>query len=220
MDYIREAITSGELVAGQTYSATYLGDLIGASRTPIREALLQLSRLGMIRIDKNKGATVLATTMRDLIEVFQIRLMLEVPATAHAARTASPAVVREIQDAFKAMQAAADLGDQEQLVRADRAFHQAVMRQTGNPKLEDVVRTVRNLVLTRDDREPQEVVDDHVDIVQAFIVGDGHAAAQSMQRHILHTAELLRGKLGGNDSGTAITSKELTEALTWPLFRA
>ncbi|WP_087871820.1 GntR family transcriptional regulator [Arthrobacter globiformis] len=55
VELFREVITSGELVAGETYSANSLGERIGVSRTPAREALLQLARAGMIRIGMNKG---------------------------------------------------------------------------------------------------------------------------------------------------------------------
>lgn len=218
VDYIRDAITSGELVAGQTYSAAHLGALIGVSRTPIREALLQLASAGMIRIDTNKGAVVLGTRLPDLIEVFQIRLMLELPATARAADAATPEVVAQVQAAFSDMQAAADADDQDRVIKTDRAFHQVIIRQAGNQRLEEVLAGVRNLVLTRDDRSPQDVVADHRGILQGFVDRDGGAAAAAMRQHILTTARLLTAQLAAKDPRYTISAEQLEDALSWPLY--
>lgn len=220
VELFREAITSGELVAGETYSANSLGERIGVSRTPAREALLQLARAGMIRIDKNKGATILATTLTDLVEVFQIRLMLEVPAAAKVARTVSEAGMSRILECFAHMQAAADEDDAEATLRADRDFHLQIMENAGNTKLVDVLENLRNLVLTRGvgtapaARSCQDVVDDHLDIVKAISAHDGPAAAAAMRRHIVNTAELLIAQEAG-DNGE-FDADAVTEALHWP----
>lgn len=197
VELIRESITSGELVAGETYSANTLADRIGVSRTPVREAMLQLARAGMIRIDKNKGATILATTLQDLVEVFQIRLMLEVPATAMVARTISDDGIARVRQCFAVMQAAADEDDAGATLRADRDFHLSIVESSGNAKLVDVLHNLRNLVLTRGvgtaphARSCQDVVNDHVDIVKAIETHDAAAAAAAMRRHIINTAQLL-----------------------------
>ncbi|RAM36535.1 GntR family transcriptional regulator [Arthrobacter globiformis] len=220
VELFREAITSGELVAGETYSANSLGERIGVSRTPAREALLQLARAGMIRIDKNKGATILATTLTDLVEVFQIRMMLEVPAAARVARTVSEAGLSRILECFADMQAAADVDDAQATLRADRDFHLQIMENAGNKKLVDVLENLRNLVLTRGvgtapaARSCQDVVDDHLDIVEAISAHDGPAAAAAMRRHILNTAELLIAQEAGDNQ--EFDAAAVTEALRWP----
>lgn len=214
VEFIRESITSGELVAGQTYSASYLGNLIGVSRTPVREALLQLARAGMIRIDANKGATILATTFDDLVEVFQIRLMLEVPAAGTVARHATDDVVAEVRGCFAKMQAAADKDDHEATLRADQEFHLCIIENTRNAKLVEVLDNLRNLVLTRDARSCQEVVDDHAAIVEAIAARDSAAAAAAMRQHITTTAKLLTAQVA--DSAQEQAPEALGEALRWP----
>jgi len=56
---IRDAIRSGQLHRGVLYSSRELGERFGASRTPVREALLRLADLGLVRIERNRGARVL-----------------------------------------------------------------------------------------------------------------------------------------------------------------
>ena len=82
---LRTAILGGELKPGELYSATQLGNWLGVSRTPIREAVQQLAKTGLVVVERNKGIRVRSTTLEDLIEGFQVRLMLEVPVARQAA---------------------------------------------------------------------------------------------------------------------------------------
>lgn len=220
VELIREAITSGELAPGETYSAGSLAERIGVSRTPVREAMLQLARAGMIRIDKNKGATILAATLRDLVDVFQIRLMLEVPAAARVARTISDDGVARVRERLALIQAAADDDDADATLRADRDFHLSIMEVTGNAKLLEVLSAFRNVVLTRGvataphARSCQDVVDDHRDIVEAIAAHDAPAAAVAMRRHIINTAQLLIAQEAEGSDG--FDPEGLAADLCWP----
>jgi DNA-binding GntR family transcriptional regulator len=78
------AIADGRLEPGGRYSVAQLAEQLGISRTPVREALLVLEREGRVRFERNKGVRVLETTAADIAEVFELRLLLEVPAAAKA----------------------------------------------------------------------------------------------------------------------------------------
>ena len=78
------AIADGRLEPGGRYSVAQLAEQLGISRTPVREALLVLEREGRVRFERNKGVRVLETTAADIAEVFELRLLLEVPAAARA----------------------------------------------------------------------------------------------------------------------------------------
>lgn len=82
LDQLRAAITSGELEAGRLYSAAALGEQLGVSRTPIREASHELARLGLVEIERNRGIRIVATSVEALLQGFEVRLMLEVPLAA------------------------------------------------------------------------------------------------------------------------------------------
>ncbi|GAA2838475.1 GntR family transcriptional regulator [Leucobacter komagatae] len=203
MEQIRSEITSGRLEPGTMVSAVQLAERIGVSRTPIRDALLQLEQAGMVRIEKNRGATILATTLEDLLEVFQLRLMLEVPAAGQAARARTDEQLRGILDCFEAMGEATE--DAEQLLVLDRDLHISIAEASGNGRLQGLLLDLRNLVLTRGvgttstARTGRELVDDHAGLVDAIERRDAEAASAEMRRHIKNTAQLLIAQEAGGD---------------------
>lgn len=184
-------------------SAVQLAERIGVSRTPIRDALLQLEQAGMVRIEKNRGATILATTLEDLLEVFQLRLMLEVPAAGQAARARTDEQLRGILACFEAMGEATE--DAEQLLVLDRDLHISIAEASGNGRLQGLLLDLRNLVLTRGvgttstARTGRELVDDHAGLVDAIERRDAEAASAEMRRHIKNTAQLLIAQEAGGD---------------------
>ncbi|MFF8818295.1 GntR family transcriptional regulator [Leucobacter sp. NPDC015123] len=203
MEQIRSEITSGRLEPGTMVSAVQLAERIGVSRTPIRDALLQLEQAGMVRIEKNRGATILATTLEDLLEVFQLRLMLEVPAAGQAARTRTDEQLRGILACFEAMGEATD--DAEELLVLDRDLHISIAAASGNGRLQGLLLDLRNLVLTRGvgttstARTGRELVDDHAGLVDAIERQDAETASAEMRRHIKNTAQLLIAQEAGGD---------------------
>jgi DNA-binding GntR family transcriptional regulator len=194
---LRAAILSGELVSGQQYSAGGLAEHFGVSRTPVREALLELERAGMVRIDRNRGVRIIPTALDEVVECFQVRLLLEPPAAARAAEMVDDVSFESVQVRFDAMQRAADQDDADATLRTDRDFHLELLALAGNRKLVTVLEDLRNLVLTRgtatapNARSLQELVDDHRDILEAIRAKNPAAAGGAMRRHILNTATLL-----------------------------
>lgn len=192
---IRNEIVTGVLPPGTVLSANTLAERFGVSRTPVRDALLQLAQAGMVRMEKNRGAVVLATSLDDLVEVYQLRLMLEVPLAAQAARVRSVEQMAEIREAHEAMRRAS--GEPADLLVLDRDLHQAIARAAGNTRVMNMLADLRNLVLTRgvnttaSSRTPQQLIDDHNDFVGAIETQDAEGAARGMARHLMNTAKLL-----------------------------
>lgn len=194
---LREAVLTGQIQSGERYSAVELAQRFGVSRTPIREALLELERDGLVRIDKNRGVSVVPTSLDEVVECFQVRLLLEVPAAYRAVDTVDKARLEVIERRFASMQHAADQGDIEALLRADRDFHLELLAGADNVRLVRALESLRNLVLTTGmatvpgSRTCQELVEDHRDIIQGVRDRSPHDAAAAMRRHILNTATLL-----------------------------
>jgi hypothetical protein len=88
-DSILVRIVTGEIAAGRVYSALVLAGVLGVSATPVRETLLDLAAAGLAEAVPNKGFRIVDLTQDDLDEILQVRLMLEVPATAEIARRGS-----------------------------------------------------------------------------------------------------------------------------------
>src|SRR4051794_31588910 len=105
MHAIREEIFTGQLAAGKRYSIDDVAERIklDASRTPIREALLRLEDAGLVRIVRNRGVEIVKASLQNMQDWFQLRLMLEVPATRRAARHVDNMVLYELQKKLDAM---------------------------------------------------------------------------------------------------------------------
>ncbi len=197
LDELRGAIVSGELVPGTLYSVRELAARLGVSRTPVREALLQLAQRGMVRFERNRGIRVLQTSLHDLEEVFAIRLLLEVPATFRATSQKPPGLVADLRTDLDTMRRAADERDESAFMLADRRFHEAVNTASGNLRLARYVDSLRDMVFLRGtstvdrSRGLADILAEHEHIAACVEEGDAHEAAEAMRQHLLTTARLL-----------------------------
>src|SRR5690348_6581277 len=84
-DLLEEAILDGELKPGERLRAEALAQRFGTSRTPIREALLQLEAQGLVEVTHNRGAVVRTFDRDDLLDLYEVRALIEPHAAARAA---------------------------------------------------------------------------------------------------------------------------------------
>jgi DNA-binding GntR family transcriptional regulator len=203
LDALRAAVISGELAPGSLHSVQTLATQLGVSRTPVREALIKLAQLGMVRFERNRGVRVLQTSVHDLEEVFALRLLLEVPATRRACQLLDAAGRKELRRHYRAMERAAEADDDFRFWEHDRAFHRAVLAASGNTRLAAFVDGLRDTVLRRgvstagSSRTLDDIVREHLVVLECIEAGDADAAADAMRAHVLHTAELLIAQESG-----------------------
>lgn len=201
---LRNGIVLGQLAPGSLYSVQGLADMLGVSRTPVREALIDLARQGMVRFERNRGIRILETSIHDLEEIFALRLLLEVPATYRAAEQLQEAAVRELRREFEAMQRAAARADEPTLMRHDRRFHAIVLEMSGNRRLAEYVDHLRDLILTRGastvgrSRELPDIVAEHQAVLEGLEARDAKRAAAAMRAHLIQTGKLLVEQEGGD----------------------
>jgi DNA-binding GntR family transcriptional regulator len=196
-DTLREAITSGELPGGSHHSIYQLAQQLGVSRTPVRDAILRLADAGMVEIDRNRGIRVRGLSAHDIQEIFELRLLIEVPAAAAAARDPSPALLTELDDRVHALTRAAGSSELGQFMVEDRLLHATILRASGNARLLATVESLRDATAARgvstmnQTRGLDEIRHEHQPIVAAIRAGDPRAAAHHMHAHLVTTAELL-----------------------------
>ncbi len=197
LDAVRSSVISGDLVPGSLHSVAELAESLGVSRTPVREALIELASRGMVRFERNRGVRILQTSIHDLEEIFEIRRMLEVPAARRAAARMTPAEVRGLRGQLLAMNRAAAAGDESRLWVHDRAFHHALLLASGNRRLAEYVDTLRDMVLVRGvttagrGRSLDAIVAEHRAILEHIEGGDAAGAAEALGAHIGRTFDLL-----------------------------
>jgi DNA-binding GntR family transcriptional regulator len=137
--FIRQAIISGDLAAGETLQEARLAELIGVSRTPVREALSRLSNEGLVVLERYRRGQVASFTQEDVAEVFRLRAKLEGHAARRAATRISDADIAHLEAVEAEMEAAFEsLGWHRHLPRFDELnndFHATIARAADSPRL-------------------------------------------------------------------------------------
>ena len=214
-DSIREAIIGGQLEPGSLHSVQSLANVFKVSRTPVREALIDLAGAGMVEFERNRGVRILQTSVQDLEEILVLRVLLEVPASYRAATRITEPELAELRDVLAAMERAAAAGDEPGMMERDRRFHEIINRASGNSRLTGYVDSLRDLILTRGvstvdrTRSLDEIVAEHHGIIEAIERGDAAAAATAMKAHLVSTASLLLHQEGGRDSAAGLGWEDL-----------
>ncbi len=200
-DAILARIVTGDIVAGRVYSAPALAVVLGVSPTPVREALLELASAGLLEAVPNKGYRIVDVTQDDLDEILEVRLMLEVPATAEVARrgTAADQLPRFRQLAGD-IERHAENGDMPSFLEADRKFHLGLLGTLGNSRIIETVSRLRDqarlygLAELAERGELRESAHEHEKLLDAISADDPAATAAVMAHHLRHTRGIWAGK--------------------------
>lgn len=193
---VRAAIDDGRMRPGVRYSVYQLAEALGVSRTPVREALLRLEEVGLIKFEARQGFRILQPRATDIAGIFAVRLALEVPAARRAAGTGGE-LARALRRQQRLMRAAARHGDDTAFARHDQGLHDLIMAGAGNERARTIVRRLRETTrllgaATADKTRTLADIDaEHAPIVAAIAAGDGERAAAAMRSHLVNTGKLL-----------------------------
>jgi GntR family transcriptional repressor for pyruvate dehydrogenase complex len=206
VERIRDRILKGELKPGdQLPTERELAERFGVSRVAVREAIKTLVQTGLVEVQPGRGTFVvdkanyavrqslhLAVQMqqndRSLVNLMQIREILEPEIAALAAEHATPEHIADMQAAIAAMDSAADTPDV--YTQADLDFHQAVTSASQNDLIPILIDPVVDLLLEHRrrtftiDGAPQRAQAHHKRILSAIIAHDPEAARTAMRNHL------------------------------------
>jgi DNA-binding GntR family transcriptional regulator len=205
---LRTRILGGELEPDTVYSATMLGTDLGVSPTPIREAMLDLANDGLVEVVPNKGYRLTNPTEKDLNEISELRLMLEVPALDAVIARAEDRDLARLDKPVKRCIAAAKRGDLTAFLLSDREFHLGLIENAGNERLTRLVATLRDqtrllgLKHLADSGQLDESALEHARILDAVKDRDAKLAEKLMRNHLAHTRGLWAGQ-SEDDAGDA-----------------
>jgi DNA-binding GntR family transcriptional regulator len=192
---LEDDIVSGRLRPGERLDESDLADRFGVSRTPIREALIQLSGSGMIELRPRRGAQVTLLGPRELLEYFEVMGELEASCAGFAARRMSQSDRERIALAHEACRTACRERDSNAYYRANAEFHEAIYAGAGNRALLIETRTLqrrlqpyRRLQLRVQDRLSRSFAE-HEGIVDALMAGDGALAGERLRAHVVVQGE-------------------------------
>lgn len=172
---LRREILSGERAGGALLIEKALSEEFGTSRGPVRDALAQLDEDGLVAAS-GRSYRVLAVTVDDIEEIYDLRHLLERHALSRAARTGAD--LRAAHAAVARMREAADRADGAAFGQADVAFHRAFQEALGQRRILSMWRRFERSLITLLEVNPHpeddlfRAVDVHADLLRAVEEGD------------------------------------------------
>ncbi len=189
---LRDRILTGALPAGSRIDLDAITAEFDTSRTPVREALLELSFEGLVHVAPRSGITVVGISSKDVIDSFTILGVLTGQAAAWAAQRITPhelAALREL-----AAEVAARAGD-DSIGEANWRFHQEIHRAAHSPRLlaqlRQAARVVPTNFLTLFPDHEKHSLDEHDELLQAIADHDSEHARSIAERHVLEAGRSL-----------------------------
>jgi len=192
---IEDAVIAGEFLPGDRLDEISLAERFGVSRTPVREALLQLGAEGFIDVRPRRGAIVTVLSPPQLFEMFETMAEIESACGRLAARRLTPEADAAMKAAHLACEKAALDGDSEQYYAVNRLFHEAIYRASRNGFLADQALALhkrlsayRRVQLRARNRLLQSF-QEHAEILAAIRAGNEQVAADCLHSHVLVQGE-------------------------------
>ena len=187
---LREMITEGALPPGAKLNERALCDQLGVSRTPLREAFRLLAAEGLVQLQPNRGAQVVALSVQDIRECFEVIEGLEAMAGQAACVHATDAEIAEIRALTFEMMASHARQDLPAYYRANRQIHDCI-NQAGHNRLLTRLYETQNLRIqhlrfqSNENREKwDQAMHEHKEMVEALTARDGARLATIMRAHL------------------------------------
>ena len=192
---LREDILSGKYKEHEELKEVAIGEELGVSRTPVREAFRQLELEGLIQIVPNRGAYVTGITAKDVKDIYMIRSLLEGLCARLATEKITKEQLEEMEENIYLADFHASKGHMDQMAELDNRFHDILYEACDSKMLEHTLRDYHQYVL----RVRQKTLstntrgrasnDEHRQIMEAIKEKDADRAEQLANGHILNAYE-------------------------------
>jgi len=204
-NFVKEKILSLEARPGERLVAATIANLLGVSRTPVREALGRLEQEGLLARDSGWGYTVRPITFEGVMDLYRVRLALEVEAAKEAIMHLDESRISMLEQTLRTAAGHLDEGDMIAFMTACRFLHGSIAAATRNVLLQqmigminDRVRIVSAVILDRHPPRGREIHEENIRLVAALRERDAGLAERRVREHIdnatRYAAELLGGR--------------------------
>lgn len=186
---VRAEIIAGESSPGTMYSVPTLASALGVSSTPVREALLELARTGLLVPVKNRGFRVKERSLQELRDLFNMRELLEL----HAARLVAEKPQKDLSsltDLADQIRQAYEADDVQSYLESDRTFHRDLIDAAGNRLLTETAMGLRDTmrlygIRSQAGRDRQkDSIAEHYEIIALAKAGESGQLETLLRRHI------------------------------------
>jgi DNA-binding GntR family transcriptional regulator len=195
---IKDAIQHAAFTPGQPLSETQLSKLLGISRTPIREAIQQLSQEGLLRVIPGRAVTIASRSVQDVLNAVHLRALLEPELARLVAMSVNPSQQEGLEQTLHDMEKAIREDNPAAWSKANTRYHQILSDACPNPLLGELVlqmcNRVHHLANIDSQTNPSRLAactEEHKRIVTAIVTRDAEAAERAMRDHIHELRESL-----------------------------
>ena len=199
--YVKDRLLDGRFAGGTLLSENEIAHALGCSRTPVRQAFVELQGEGLLDLYPRRGGLVIPVSATDADDVLEARLLLE-PYCARKAASVGAGLTADLRASIAAQDAALEHGGTG-FVLADRTFHRTIVAATGNrlllrqyDALRDRHQRIAAATLAREPGRIERFIAEHRSIADAVERGDGDAAAELTATHLHSAHELARRTRG------------------------
>ncbi len=198
---LRDAIIAGTLEPGSRVNESEIAARYRISRSPVREALRLLQQEGLVAMEPRRGAFVKRLTPQEVVDVYDVKSMLEGRATALATRRMAAADLERLAACVARMEREVAAGDMTAYAESTRQFHEVIVRGSGNATLASIyqglerkIHWLRTLSLSRPGRVEVSLAD-HRAILDAMRRRDAAHAEAIAHAHIEQASQDLLPRL-------------------------
>lgn len=198
-EQLRERILSGELSPGTRLRIPALAEKLGVSRSPIREAVQRLTQERLALEEPRRGAVVASISKEELVQLYQLREVIEGLAARLATERRTPELIAELHATLLRHEAAFKNSDIGAFREADMLFHQKIREAAANRELtralEDVQSKVQMAMFTRVNLPRDKALADHWAIFKSIEAGDPEASERVAREHIARLRQTLQASI-------------------------
>ncbi|MDQ0680493.1 DNA-binding GntR family transcriptional regulator [Arthrobacter pascens] len=202
---LRDAIVRGDLVPGEKIKDAELAEMLGLSRTPVREALTRLVESGLVESKPGVYTRVSTLNHHDIAATLAVLKALDSLAVETAVPRLTERDFRTMRQANRNFAAAVDRQDVSKALAADDAFHHVIIEAAGNPVIARVVEQLHPQVHRILYRKfsgllgGEETIKHHKELILTCELGDAQAAATLSGEHWSHLSDLISGLFDSNE---------------------
>jgi DNA-binding GntR family transcriptional regulator len=195
---IRDLIIEGQLAPGTRIYETQLGQSLGVSRTPLREALKTLASEGLIELATARGAVVKRFSEKEVRDMLDVLAVLEACAARLACERASDAEIAGMRELHDRMTGFFEAGNRLEYYKLNQDFHSGILRLSGNAALQSAHLAIQarlkriRYIGNSEPRKWNDAMSEHEEMVRRLEARDAEGLAAILALHMEHTWERVK----------------------------
>ena len=217
-EHIREAIINGVFSPGERLMEIQMADEMGVSRTPVREAIRKLEMEGFVVMIPRRGTYVSNMSIKDINDVYEIRISLDTLAAGLAAERISDEELEELQRLLVKVGNAIEENDMAKVVEADIEFHDVLYKASRNERLRNIINNLREQITVirgvsmRYPGRLKDTQEEHRRLVESIAARDVEKSQEAARIHLENAERTLMAAMserkGGEELHNSLAAKQ------------